>query len=154
MLEKCLDARERWGGVSELIDRWLHERQDLLSRFISLPQLSLEANVTGSLQEFCEILVDYVSSWHFGVYEHLLAEADSFNDGGIELARELDPRLQQTTDEVLSFNDQFSESLELTLQDAAHLGERLSHLGEILAERFELEDQLIERLHNAHKDRL
>ncbi|WP_210397229.1 sigma D regulator [Motiliproteus sediminis] len=154
MLEKCLDARERWGGVSELIDRWLHERQDLLSRFIGLPQLTLDKDVAPSLQGFCEVLVDYVSSWHFGVYEHLLAEADSFNDGGIELARELDPKLQATTDEVLSFNDQFSEVDSLTLQDASHLGERLSRLGEVLAERFELEDNLIERLHTAHKDRL
>jgi len=154
MLEKCLDAHERWGGVSELIDRWLHERQDLLSRFIALPRLKLDGEVGHSLQAFCEVLVDYVSSWHFGVYEHLLAEADSFNDGGIELARELDPKMQATTDSVLSFNDQFSDLEQLTLQDAAHLAERLSSLGEILAERFELEDDLIERLHNTHKDRL
>ena len=30
MLENCRNARERWGGVSELIDRWLKERQELL----------------------------------------------------------------------------------------------------------------------------
>jgi len=154
MLEKCLDARERWGGVSELIDRWLHERQDLLSRFIALPQAPVEAQICPALQGFCDVLVDYVSSWHFGVYEHLLAEADSFNDGGIELARELDPRMQATTDAVLGFNDQYSDLQQLTLQDAAHLAERLSALGETLAERFELEDDLIERLHTAHKDRL
>lgn len=154
MLEKCRDARERWGGVSDLIDRWLLERQDLLSRFIALPKTKLDAEISASLKGFCEILVDYVSSWHFGVYEHLLAEADSFNDGGIELARELDPRMQATTDVVLGFNDQYSDLSHLTLQDAAHLSEQLSSLGEALAERFELEDNLIERLHTTHKDRL
>ena len=30
MLENCKTARERWGGVSVIIDRWLQERQDLL----------------------------------------------------------------------------------------------------------------------------
>jgi len=30
MLENCQSAKERWGGVSEIIDRWLQERQELL----------------------------------------------------------------------------------------------------------------------------
>ena len=33
MLENCKTARERWGGVSVIIDRWLQERQDLLVLF-------------------------------------------------------------------------------------------------------------------------
>ncbi|MCW8887198.1 MAG: sigma D regulator [Motiliproteus sp.] len=154
MLEKCQNAKERWGGVSELVDRWLQERQDLLGLFVALPQKELTEDVVGTLRQFSQILVDYASSWHFGVYEHLLAEADEFNDGGIELAREMDPKIQQTTDTILNFNDRYSEIETLTLQDASHLGERMSELGEVLAERFELEDQLIESLHNSHKDRV
>ena len=30
MLEDCKSAQERWGGVSEIIDRWLQERQQML----------------------------------------------------------------------------------------------------------------------------
>ena len=30
MLESCRNAQERWGGVHQLIDRWLHERQQLV----------------------------------------------------------------------------------------------------------------------------
>ena len=154
MLEKCQNAKERWGGVSELIDRWLQERQDLLGLFVALPQKELNDDVAETLRKFSQILVDYASSWHFGVYEHLLAEADEFNDGGIDLARELDPKIQQTTDSILSFDDQYSEVPALTVQDVVHLSEHLSNLGVVLAERFELEDQLIEGLHNAHKDRV
>lgn len=154
MLEQCLDAHERWGGVNELIDRWLDERKDLLSRFVTLPGLKLDEGIHVAVEQFCDVLVDYVSSWHFGVYEHLLDEADSFNDGGMELAKELTPRIQATTDQVLGFNDDFSSRESLTLQDAAHLSEQLSRLGETLAERFEMEDSLIEHLHNAHKERL
>ncbi|WP_207060700.1 sigma D regulator [Motiliproteus sp. SC1-56] len=154
MLEQCRDAKERWGGVSDLIDRWLQERQDLLSLFVSLPQQSIREDVIGTLSRFSEILVDYVSSWHFGLYEHLLAEADEFNDGGLELAKELDPRVRASTDEVLNFNDRYSNIDSLSVQEVCHLSEDLSKLGEVLAERFELEDQLIERLHTAHKDRV
>lgn len=155
MLEKCRNAKERWGGVNELIDRWLQERQDLLGLFVLLPRQDVTDDVVGSLHKLTQILVDYASSWHFGVYEQLLVEAGEFNDGGMELAKELDPKIQQTTDAILRFSDQYSE-LEgrLTVQDIAHLSEDMSRLGEALAERFELEDQLIEVLHTAHKDRV
>ena len=33
MLKDLQSARERWGGVSEVIDRWLKERQELLVRY-------------------------------------------------------------------------------------------------------------------------
>ncbi len=154
MLEKCKSAKERWGGVSELIDRWLQERQDLLGLFIELPQLELNQDVPDVLKRFGDILVDYASSWHFGVYEQLLVEADQFNDGGVQLARELEPKIQQTTDVIVDFNDQYEDVSVLRIQDVYQLGERLSGLGEALAERFEMEDQLIERLHIAHRDRV
>ncbi|MEH6824290.1 MAG: sigma D regulator [Motiliproteus sp.] len=154
MLEQCLSAKERWGGVSDLIDRWLQERQDLLSLFVALPQQQLGAELEGILHSFSQIMVDYASSWHFGVYEHLLAEADEFNDGGLNLAHELEPKIRATTDAVLTFNDSYCELTNLCVQDVAHLSRDLSSLGERLAERFELEDLLIERLHNAHKDRV
>jgi regulator of sigma D len=154
MLEQCRSAKERWGGVNELIDRWLQERQDMLSLFVAVPQQQLGDELVAVLKEFGEILVDYVSSWHFGVYEHLLAEADEFNDGGLELAKEVEPKIRTTTDLVLNFNDEYSERQVFSVQDIAHLSEDLSKLGEVLAERFEFEDQLIESLHNAHKDRI
>jgi regulator of sigma D len=154
MLEKCKDAKERWGGVSELIDRWLHERQELLGLFVALPQKRADENVAKTTKSFCQILMDYVSSGHFEVYEHLLAEAGEFNDGGTELAQELYPKIQNTTDIVLSFDDQYSTIEHLTVQDITHLSEHLSKLGEALAERFEMEDQLIETLHNVHKDKV
>ncbi len=154
MLEQCRTARERWGGVSELIDRWLQERQDLLGQFVALPQLRVDEDVTTSLRNLCDILVDYISSGHFGVYEHLLAEADEFDDGGLELAQRLYPEIQKTTDSVLTFNDNYSDLEELRIQDIFHLSTDLSSLGEVLAERFELEDQMIEVLHNAHRDKV
>lgn len=154
MLEQCHSAKERWGGVSELIDRWLQERQDLLGRFVDIPQMELSPDVAVALSGFGEILVDYASSWHFGVYEHLLSEADQFNDGGAQFANKVAPEIQHTTDAILDFNDQYEGISSMRVQDVYLLSDRLSKLGEVLAERFELEDQLIERLHNAHRDRV
>ena len=71
MLESCQNAQERWGGVHQLIDRWLQERHELVSAFGALSD-NLQGAASGQgVQRFCEILVDYVSAGHFEVYEQL-----------------------------------------------------------------------------------
>lgn len=88
MLESCQNAQERWGGVHLLIDRWLQEREELIAAYDKLgakPQALSEDRKP--LQEFCGVLVDYVSAGHFEIYEQLTGEAKAFNDKrGLELA--------------------------------------------------------------------
>ena len=38
MLEDCKSASERWGGVHQLIDRWLEQREHLLEVLSELEQ--------------------------------------------------------------------------------------------------------------------
>ncbi|MGC8119951.1 sigma D regulator [Marinobacter sp. VGCF2001] len=152
MLENCRNARERWGGVSELIDRWLKERQELLVRYCELSGES-DFSQTDELREkfvrLCEVLVDYVSAGHFEVYEQLIQEAREFNDGGLELAAKLYPRIEQTTEVALNFNDRLDGNA-LSETEVKDLFSELSRLGEVLESRFEMEDFLIENLHTAH----
>ena len=156
MLENCRNARERWGGVSELIDRWLKERQELLVQYCELSGES-DFSQTDALREkfvrLCEVLVDYVSTGHFEIYEQLIREAREFNDGGEELAAKVYPRIQETTEVALNFNDNVDGRI-LTEQDVSFLFEEVSKLGEVLESRFELEDFLIEHLHNAHAGKM
>ena len=74
MLEKCRTAQERWGGVSEIIDHWLEERQQLISKFVALPQTNVADDLVNHIKEFSQVLMDYISSGHFEVYEQLLKE--------------------------------------------------------------------------------
>ena len=155
MLENCKTAKERWGGVSEIIDRWLTERQELIVLYCELSSISREKEneepYSRNIQKMCQVLVDYVSAGHFEVYEQLLNEANEFNDGGIELAERLFPKIQETTEIALHFNDEYDNSAhESNLIEV--LPEKLSLLGEALEERFVLEDQLIECLHNSHRE--
>lgn len=156
MLENCRNARERWGGVSELIDRWLKERQELLVHYCDLSGES-DYSQTEALREkfvrLCEVLVDYVSAGHFEIYEQLIQEAREFNDGGLELAAKLYPRIAQTTETALNFNDRLNGK-SLTEEEVRELFSELSELGEILESRFEMEDYLIEHLHNVHADKV
>lgn len=153
MLEGCQTAKERWGGVSEIIDRWLNERQELIVLYCSINGMDQfdddKRPVASKLKELCQILVDYASAGHFEVYEQLIQEAREFNDGGIELAHTLLPKIAENTSRCLQFND----NCEL-ISSLQRLQGAVSELGETLEERFSLEDKMIETLHEAHREKL
>ncbi len=153
MLEKCRTAKERWGGLSEIIDHLLEERQQLISRFVALPSLPVNEEFKPQTEDFCDLLMDYLSSGHFEVYEQLLHEGGEFGDGSLEKAQKLFPLIQRSTDFALDFNDNCASRLaDLTLREVREFSDQLSRLGEMLEERFELEDRMIEILHNSHRD--
>ncbi len=153
MLEDCKTAQERWGGVSEIIDRWLQERKQLLVQYCRLSEVIEEAqdeSVAPLVRSLCEIMVDYTSAGHFEVYDQLVKEGQEFNDeAGLKTAAELFKIVDATTEDILDFNDKYLETDDLD----AILGD-LSKLGEVLAARFEAEDNMIEVLHVAHKHQL
>lgn len=156
MLNQCESARERWGGVSEVIDRWLKERQELLILFCNLskdePVITEDDQVEkeATLRRFCQILVDYVSAGHFEIYNQLAKEGKEFGDEeGLARAKKHYQVVDTTTEHTLDFNDKYQET-----DDMSSLTKDLSALGETLAVRFEAEDCMIEILHMAHKDQV
>lgn len=153
MLENCKTARERWGGTHQIIDRWLSQRQETLVRYFNISSDTAADQQSTLLQAFCEALMDYVSAGHFEVYEQLVREAKEFDDGGLELARKLYPRVEATTQVIVDFNDKY-DTHDHTNKHVSDLPTDLSSLGEAMTERFEMEDQMIERLHNIHKEQV
>ncbi len=152
MLEKCNSAKERWGGVNNIIDRWLHERQELLVEYCNLSGIKAfdenENDHREKLKRFCQILVDYVSAGHFEVYDKLIKEGQDFNDKeALTKAAELYDSIDKTTESLLDFNDKY-----LATDDLSELAIDLSDIGQNLEPRFAAEDQMIDVLHTAHKD--
>lgn len=151
MLENCKTAKERWGGVSEIIDRWLEERQEMLVQYCALSGLSEDLSDVQrgeKLRSFCQILVDYVSAGHFEVYDQLIKEGREFDDAdALQEAGKLYDVVDKTTEKLLDFNDKYLET-----DDLVALSGDLSQLGEALEIRFSAEDRLIAVLHTAHKD--
>ncbi|AFU99742.1 sigma D regulator [Simiduia agarivorans] len=150
MLENCKSAKERWGGVSEIIDRWLQERQDALVLYCKLSEHDeFEPERHGDdVRSLCQLLVDYSSAGHFEVYKQLVAEAKEFDDqDAIAEAAELYSEIDPTTDLILDFNDKYQE-----IDDLDALRADLSRLGSALETRFSAEDRMIAVLHDAHKD--
>ena len=80
----------------------------------------------------------------------MVSEAKEFGDTrGLELATQINPRIDDSTQIALAFNDHCTKG---ECSDPARFAEKLTKLGALLHERFELEDCLIEVLHNAHKE--
>lgn len=153
MLDNCKSAQERWGGVSDIIDRWLKERQELIVLFWKLSEAAEDTNEEtcgASLKNLCEILVDYVSAGYFEVYDQLVKEAEEFgNEKGLALAGKSFKIIDESTEYILDFNDKYLET-----DDLETIHADLSKLGELLAHRFEAEDSVIEVLHYSNKDKL
>lgn len=149
MLENCRSAQERWGGVSEAIDRWLQERQNLLVLFCKLTAQKdgeFSEEIEDQVRSFCQILVDYTSAGHFEIYKQLMAEGQD-NQNGLSQAQAHYTTIHSTTERVLDFNDKYQET-----DDLGTLMQDLSELGITLETRFEAEDRMIEVLHNPQKD--
>lgn len=152
MLNDCKTAKERWGGVNQIVDRWLEERQDMLVRYCALSgrdkSSDNEQARAEKLRRLCQILVDYVSAGHFEIYDKLIKEGREFEDqDALKQAGELFTVIDKTTEKALDFNDKYLETDDLTALD-----EDLSVLGETLETRFSAEDRMIAVLHTSHKD--
>ena len=153
MLNDFKTAQERWGGVHKLVDNWLNERQQMIVLYCDLSAskpLSVETPLGAALSRFCQVMMDYCSAGHFEIYEQLIKEAKEYDDGGVEVAKDIVPKLDNLTGRCVDFNDTYSS--DCNFEQLASLPADLSAVGEILEERFELEDQLIERLHNVHRE--
>lgn len=155
MLKHANDTKAHWGTVDKLVDRWLKERQELILLYCAVDGLReftpKDTPVSIKIQAFCDVLIDYMSAGHFEVYDELLHEAQAFNDDYRELANNIFPRIQASTQIAVDFNDKYtSTDIDETLMP--EVAADLSDLGEKLVERFDLEDQLIEALHNRHRD--
>ena len=153
MLEDCKTARERWGGVHRLIDRWLEQREGLLVVLNELEQscdADLETITKERIDIFSETLMDYISAGHFEVYPQLREEARAFDDtAALNIADRLLERLEMSTELVLSFDEDYSTPVRCQ-RFLPRLPAWLERLKKGLSERFGLEDQLIARLHDEH----
>ena len=150
MEDKNIKPNEFWPWAHERIKHWLEARRELLITFYHLSNFKdFKDNDYAQgkqLQTFCQQLVDYISEGHFEIFEQLIDEGHLFNDAeALASGKKLLPAIYSLTDLILDFNDKY-----LATDDLLTLATDLSALGETLAQRFEIEDQMVNILHSAH----
>jgi regulator of sigma D len=150
MEDKNLQPNEFWPWAHERLKHWLEARRVLLITFCELSKVKDfhgEDPAQGKLlQIFCQQLVDYISEGHFEIFEQLINEGHLFNDAeALASGKKLLPAIYNLTDLLLDFNDKY-----LATDDLSSLTDDLSNLGENMAQRFEIEDNMVNILHSAH----
>ncbi|ORU90696.1 MAG: hypothetical protein A6F71_06995 [Cycloclasticus sp. symbiont of Poecilosclerida sp. M] len=129
-----------------IVDELNTKRQDiwLLYGFLAAEDLSqADKPIEGLIQEFCQTLVDYISLGHFSVYQRVL-EGNERGKETVEAVERVYPIISDATQKILAFTDQY-QTCDASL-DVAKMFQKLSALGEHLAVRCELEDQLISEI--------
>jgi len=140
-------------GVTPEEDRRVQSRKDLkalvdsraetlsiLSELASKQPFKPERATQSLLQSFCESLIDYTASAHFQLYRHFDEDRER-RKPVMAIASEIYPSIVKSTQAILAFNDRYD--CEDHCKDFSELAEDLSNLGEMLADRIELEDRLI-----------
>lgn len=136
-------AKERRHGSRDLVAKLVKERTEMLVTFCRLAGVepyTAEKPVQKLLQEFCQILIDYVAAGHFALYERIL-EGKERRQEVAAIAANIYDRIAQSTQNALDFNDKYDCGDHCT--ELGTLSQDLSRLGEDLALRIELEDRLL-----------
>ncbi|OGT85688.1 MAG: hypothetical protein A3G96_03170 [Gammaproteobacteria bacterium RIFCSPLOWO2_12_FULL_52_10] len=149
MADKRKKIKERRGQTSKLIDHMLVERHQLLALLLQTSSIKAEKPSDTDLDllnEFCQVLVDYIAAGHFGLYERIVKKKER-RKSVAGTAVQVYPEIDETTQIALSFNEKYDPDNAAT--DLSQLHEDLSGLGVALTTRIEMEDQLIQQLFDA-----
>lgn len=133
-------------ALPELAAKLLTARQESLVLYHKLAALKSRTHTEPVqqhlLQRFRQALVDYLALGPFEVFQELEEQpADSPYCRARDLARQLYARIARTTQAALTFHDRYDSPLSPV--ELAALHKDLSQLGEHLATRIELEDQIV-----------
>jgi regulator of sigma D len=134
---------ERRINTQSLIDKLMKERQEMLVLFCQVAGLEpyrRSDSLDKLLQSFCQVLIDYTAFGHFEVFGRI-SEGNERRTGVVRVAKEIYPDFVLASEAAVAFNDKYDLSDHALVLD--HLSEDLSRLGEELAVRIELEDQLL-----------
>jgi regulator of sigma D len=137
---------ERRRQTDRMIYELLTERKEMWSAYWEVAKLKPfdqhQEALTQTLARFCQIMIDYISLGHFGIY-HRIINGTERRQRAIQAAQTLYPEIAEATEVAIKFNELYEGG---KLSDPVVLARELSRLGEALAKRIELEDRLIDSL--------
>ena len=134
---------ERRTSSQDQLKTLLETRTETLSLYSQLANMrpfEADREMQVMIQEFCEALVDYSASAHFQLYRYL-EEKSERRTAVLEVAEQVYPRIAESTRFILDFNEKYD--CEDHFDNLDGLDSDLSRLGELLADRIVLEDQVI-----------
>lgn len=147
--DKQASENERRRGTRDSLAKMVAERTQVLALYWRIAGLepfsdtSQRDSAQKLLQEFCQLLVDYIAAGHFTLYERIVNGTERRRELNT-LAQDLYPRISDTTTVALDFNDKYDATAQWEVNES--FKSDLSKLGEGLALRIDLEDKLIAQM--------
>ncbi len=143
---------ERRARARKEIMQLIEERNSVLAQYYNLAKYTETSNDTHNipelLEEFCQVMVDYMAKGHFELYRRI-EEGNERRDEIVQLANKIMPRISDTTQVAIAFNDRYDNTDDLREEGFEQLPRHLAKLGEELATRIDLEDKIINTLLDA-----
>ncbi|NOQ89207.1 MAG: Rsd/AlgQ family anti-sigma factor [Gammaproteobacteria bacterium] len=141
---------ERRARTRKEIKQLIKERNSVLSQFYNLAKHTENSesdldNIADLLEEFCQELIDYMATGHFELYRRI-EDGNERRDEILTLAEEIMPRINNTTQVAIAFNDLYDDTSNINSDAFDQLPNYLAKLGEELATRIDLEDKFINTL--------
>ena len=146
-------TQERRRDLGETLEALKEQRQKTLLCYCSLVSTNTPGKTSPdgiqdiapvALQELLNIMVDYMAMGHFTVYQRIIEGKE--RRGAVQEAAEIAyPGIGETTDVMVEFNDTY-ENFTGSAEEQKQIREDLSKLGEMLAIRGELEDEILNAL--------
>lgn len=143
--------QERRSASLNLIRELVDVRSTVLSLYGDLATNHANGDaqeVIDMLENFCQALIDYTADAHFRLYRYI-DEKKERRHQVVAVADKVYPDIVATTRTILNFNEKYDfDDQEPQLSD---LKADLSLLGECLADRIELEDQVIDAMQQGRR---
>ncbi len=144
-MQGSADRRRRSSDKLKALVAARNETLALLGDLANRQPFHPDSSMEKALRRFCEALIDYTASAHFQLYRYLADNCER-RMAVLAIADELYPKIVETTDTILRFNDKYEAmSLDNSIE---FLAVDLSNLGECIADRIQYEDRVITALTN------
>ena len=132
--------------ITALVNELIQERQQVWSLYCQVAEqkpFASNRELPTMINEFCQILIDYISLAHFGIYQSIADNSESSSDV-IKTAESEYSKIVDSTAAAVNFNDKYVQTcIKVSL---ANLEKDLSVLGEQLALRIDSEDKICEMM--------
>ncbi|MDX2503268.1 MAG: Rsd/AlgQ family anti-sigma factor [Gammaproteobacteria bacterium] len=126
-----------------IVESLIDSRTETLSQYkqvMSYQPFDVSETLKEVLEDFCESVVDYSAKAHFHLYNYL-DEKKERRGSVLAIADSVYPSLVDNTQKILDFHDKYScDASQVEFEKLEHC---LNDIGELLADRINLEDDVI-----------
>jgi len=151
---------DRRKSIDGTVRKLVGERQEVLVRFCQLAGVTatddVEENEDGDdvgfqpkvadLESFCEVLMDYLGSGHFELYQRII-DGHERRHGVLRAAQQFYPTIAETTQFLVEFNDKY-DHFEGSSDECQSLRSDLNKVGKAISLRSDFEDKILSALQN------